>query len=385
MVYLISLRQMKILILNWRDIKNPSSGGAEILTHEIAKYLVKKNNEVILFANRFEESKAEEVLDGVKIIRKGHTIIRYIWQSVHFLAYQEYKNYFQGGIDFVIDEVHGFPFFTPLYVKEKKIALVCEVAGNLWFKLFGPFFGAIGWLVEKLYLRIIYRGIPFITISESAKRKLIKNGVNRKDIEVIPIGFSFPKQIIKTPKEKKPTLIFLGRVAKSKGVEDTIFVLEKLKDFYNLQLWIVGKGNKNYIKDLKKLIKQSNLEDRVVLYGYVSEQKKFELLSRAWILIHPSKTEGWGINVIEANSVGIPAVGYNVAGLKDSIQNNKTGLLTDINSCDDLAKKTALLLNDKEMYKRLSKKAIAWSRHFDWQKAGEKTWGIIKELYEEKK
>lgn len=376
---------MRILILNWRDIKNPFSGGAEILTHEIAKYLVEKGNDVILFTSRFEGSKSQEVLDGVKIIRKGYSIIRYISHSVHFLAFQEYKKHFQGEIDLVIDEVHGFPFFTPLYAKEKKIVLVCEVAGNLWFKVFGLFFGAVGWLVEKLYLRIIYRGIPFITISESAKKSLIENGVSKKNIEVIPVGFSFPKQIIKTSKEKKPTLIFLGRVAKSKGVEDTIFVLEKLKDFSKIQLWVVGKGNEDYVKNLKKLIKQSNLEDRVMLYGYVSEQKKFELLSRAWILIHPSKTEGWGINVIEANAVGIPAIGYNVPGLKDSIQNNKTGLLTDINSCDDLAKKTALLLNDREMYKRLSKKAIAWSRYFEWQNAGEKTWRIIKGLYEERK
>lgn len=375
---------MRILILNWRDIKNPSSGGAEILTHEIAKYLAQKGNDVVLFSSRFERSKSNEILDGVKIIRKGHTIVRYLTRSVHFLAFQEYKKYFKGNIDLIIDEVHGFPFFTPLYAKEKKIALVCEVAGNLWFKLFGPFLGLAGWLVEKLYLRIIYRNTQFITISESAKESLIRNGVNKKNIKVIPIGFSFPKQTIKASKEKEPTLIFLGRVAKSKGVEDAILVLEKLKHFSKIKLWVVGKGDSDYVESLKKLIKDFGLKDKVTLYGSVSDYKKFELLSRAWILIHPSKTEGWGINVIEANAVGTPAVGYNVPGLKDSIQNNKTGLLTDKNSIDSLVNKTALLLNDKEMYGRFSREVIVWSKRFEWQNAGEKTWSIIKELYGKK-
>ncbi|RJQ48316.1 MAG: glycosyltransferase family 1 protein [Gammaproteobacteria bacterium] len=373
---------MRILIFNWRDIKNPFSGGAEILTHEIAKYLVKRNNEVVLFTSRFEGSKAEEILDGVKIVRKGHTIVRYIPHSVHFLAFKEYRKHFKGRIDLIIDEVHGFPFFTPLYAKEKKVALVCEVAGGLWFKLFGPFLGSAGWLVEKFYLRIIYRNIPFITISKSAKESLIKNGVNKNNIEIIPVGFSLPKQIIKEPKIKKPTLIFLGRVAKSKGIEDVVYVLEKLKHILDIQLWIIGKGEKNYVKSLKKLINEFNLTDKVVFYDYVSEKQKFKLLSRAWVLVHPSKTEGWGINVIESNSVGTPAVGYNVPGLRDSIQNNKTGLLTNKNCCDDLAKATALLIEDKPMYNKLSKQAIIWSRQFEWQKAGEKIWNVIKEQYD---
>jgi len=191
-----------------------------------------------------------------------------------------------------------------------------------------------------------------------------------------------PKQIIKEPKIKKPTLIFLGRVAKSKGIEDVVYVLEKLKHILDIQLWIIGKGEKNYVKSLKKLINEFNLTDKVVFYDYVSEKQKFKLLSRAWVLVHPSKTEGWGINVIESNSVGTPAVGYNVPGLRDSIQNNKTGLLTNKNCCDDLAKATALLIEDKPMYNKLSKQAIIWSRQFEWQKAGEKIWNVIKEQYD---
>src|SRR3989344_2724176 len=115
---------MKVLILNWRDIKNPQSGGAEILTHEIAKRLVKKGNSVTLFCSKYPGAKEREVLDGVEIIRQGYPDARLLLSSVHYKAFKFYRSKMMGKVDLVVDEIHGVPFFTPLYVKEKKIALI---------------------------------------------------------------------------------------------------------------------------------------------------------------------------------------------------------------------------------------------------------------------
>lgn len=373
---------MRILIFNWRDIKNPSSGGAEILTHEIAKYLVKKKNKVTLFTSRFRGSSEIEDLDGVTIIREGNSIARYVFRSVHFLAYKRYKKYFEGKVDLVIDEVHGLPFFTPWYVKEKKVALVCEVAGNLWIKMFGLFFGTIGRIMEIFYLRFAYNAISFITISNSAEEELVKNGVNRKNITVIPVGANIPKILPKINREKYPTIIFLGRVSKSKGIEDVIAIMNKLSAKYEIKMLICGRQEPFYRKELYETIRKNNLDSKITFFDYVTEEEKFNLLGRSWILIHPSKTEGWGINVIEANSMGVPAVGYNVPGLQDSIQNGRTGLLAKENSINGLIEMIERLIVDTKLYNQLSKEAIQWSKNFTWEKTGEKTWKILKEIYE---
>ena len=63
-------------------------------------------------------------------------------------------------------------------------------------------------------------------------------------------------------------------------------------------------------------------------------KEKYDLLARAHILINPSIREGWGLVVIEAASVKTPTVGYNVPGLKDSIKDNETGLLSNANPKD---------------------------------------------------
>ncbi|MBU3966070.1 MAG: hypothetical protein KKG76_01655 [Euryarchaeota archaeon] len=77
---------MNILIYNWRDIKNPAAGGAEVVTHEIAKRLVLKGHKISLFTAAFPGCKKNEMIDGVDIIRSGG---RY---TVYLKAPQYYPN-----------------------------------------------------------------------------------------------------------------------------------------------------------------------------------------------------------------------------------------------------------------------------------------------------
>lgn len=370
---------MNILILSWRDIKNPKSGGAEVLTHEIAKRWTALGHKVTLLASSFPNSKKEEVVDGVKIVRKGHPDARFLFSSVHFMAFKYYKEN-AGKFDAVVDEVHGLPFFTPWYVKEKKIVLICEVAGGIWVKMFGPFFGLFGRLIERLYLRFIYKSIPYLTISNSTQEELLREGVERKNITVLPMGITLPKEIKKTEREKDPTLIFVGRLSKSKGIEDAIEALNPiLKTYMKTKLWIVGPGDKDYIKFLEKKAKKLNVFDRITFWGYVSQDKKFELMGRAHILLAPSLKEGWGLIVPEAGFMGTPAIGYNVPGLREVIRNNKTGYLTLRNNPSGLAKSIDKMLKKESEYKKLSRAAKKLSLSYNWDNTAEVALKVIKE------
>ncbi len=357
---------MNILILNWRDIKNPRSGGAEILTHEVAKRWIKLGHKVTLFSSTFPNSKKEEMIDGVKFVRGGHPDARFLLSSVHFLAYKFYRKN-PGKFDAVIDEVHGLPFFTPWYVKEKKVVLICEVAGDLWVKMFGPFFGLFGRLIEHLYLRFIYKNIPYLTISISTQDELLKEGIKNKYITVLPMGITVPKEIKKIEKEKDPTLIFVGRLSKSKGIEDAIEALSQvLKINTKIKFWIVGGGDEDYVRFLKKKAKNLNVLDRISFWGYVSEEKKFELMGRAHILLAPSLKEGWGLTVPEAGFMGTPAIGYNVPGLREVIKDNKTGYLTLRNNPSELAKSIDKSLKKESEYERLGRAAKNMSLSYNW-------------------
>lgn len=356
---------MKILILNWRDIKNPTSGGAEILTHEMAKRWIKWGHEVTQFSSLFKGAKEEEIIDGVKFVRKGKSDARFLFKSVHFMAYWYYNKYFKGKFDVIIDEVHGVPFFTPLYVKERKIVLICEVAGKIWDINFPYPFNVLGKNIEKSYFKF-YKNIDFLTISSSTKKDLQKFGVNPASITILPMGINVPKNVPKYEKEKNSTLIFIGRLTKAKGIEDAIVSCKiLLKNFPDIKLWVVGRGEKAYEEKIKKLICNLKLENHVVLWGFVSEAKKFELIQRSHVLISTSIKEGFGLTIPEAGIVGTPCVAYDVGGFRDVVKNNKNGILVDCNP-KALAEKVSELITKKDLYEKLQKEAIISAKRLNW-------------------
>lgn len=356
---------MKILVFNWSDIRNPDSGGAEVLTHEMAKRWVAAGNQVTQFCSEFPGAKSQERIDNVRIVRRGSPIVRDPHIPVHLAAYFWYQRYGKGKFDVVIDEIHGIPFFTPLYVKEKKVAFICEVANELWDVTFPFPFNRIGKEIERHYFRL-YKHVPVLTISPSTRDDLTQKGVAYDHITVLPMGLTVPTTLAKYAKENTPTLIFVGRLAKTKGVDVLVEVLDGVKTILpDVKLWIIGRGDEGYQRKLQQTIVRLHLEDSVQFFGYVSEQKKFELMARAHILLVPSIKEGWGLIVPESGFVGTPAVGYDVPGLRDVIVHMRNGFLVAPNPAA-MAEAVSRLLKDKKLYATVRKGAKQEAQQYSW-------------------
>jgi glycosyltransferase involved in cell wall biosynthesis len=365
----------RILILNWRDIKNPSSGGAEVLTHEIAKRWVLAGHHVTQFSSEFNGSKKEEFVDGITIIRNGNPDARYFFNSVHFRAFQYYKKH-QDQMDIVIDEIHGLPFFTPFYVSKKKIALICEIAGDIWDKNFPFPFNKIGKSIEDNYFRF-YKKTPFLTISMSTKKDLIRYGVESKNITVLPMGITVPERLPIVKKEKDITLVFVGRLTKAKGIEDAIEACYLLKSkFPKIKLWVIGRGEKEYEAKIRDKINKLGLTKQVDLLGFVSQEEKFKRIGRAHLLVSTSIKEGYGLTIPEAGIMGTPAVAYNVEGLRDIIRDNKTGVLTDKIPAA-IASRISEILGSEASYEKIQRGALEFAKKLSWDKTSEEALKIL--------
>lgn len=369
---------MNILIYNWRDIKNPLSGGAEILTHEMAKRWVNDHHRVTWFSSSFENAKKKEIIDGVNIVRSGKPDLRYLFNSVHFKAFLFYLKNKHKKFDVVIDEVHGIPFFTPLYVKEPIVVLICEVAKDIWDKMFRFPWNLIGKNSEYLILQL-YKRRNVLTISESTRKDLLDYGFKSNLIKIIPMGIN--RTISKNSiKEKDLTLIFVARVNKMKGIEDAIesvyFIKKTVK---TVKLWVVGKGETSYIKKLKDKINALGLRNNITFFGFVSDDKKFELMSRSHFIVTTSIREGFGLIIPEANSVETPVVSYNSPGLRD-IVNRNNGYIIKSNKPEDLAKVIIRVYKDKKLFNNLKKTAKQESLKYDWDNTAKKSMQIIKSI-----
>ena len=107
------------------------------------------------------------------------------------------------------------------------------------------------------------------------------------------------------------------------------------------------------------------VSDRVAQLGFISEEDKHAELAAAWLGLAPSIKEGWGLNVVEAASHGVPTVAYHGAGgLSESIEDGRTGLLVD--SLDAMTAAVSRLLSDHLLRDTLGAAARVHARQFTW-------------------
>jgi glycosyltransferase involved in cell wall biosynthesis len=372
---------MNILILNWRDPKHPNAGGAEIVTREHAKAWSEAGHSITWFSSFFQGAKEREIIDGIELIRKGDQVFGVQFHAFLWYLFGQHKKY-----DLVIDQFHGIPFFTPVYIRAKKLAFIHEVTKNIWKfnpwpKPFNIIPYIIGTIIEPWIFKLFYSQIPFLTVSQSTKEELIKWGIKRENISVIYNGTSnyIPRR--KVEKNLQKTIIFLGALAHDKGIEDALRVFAGIAAKKpEWEFWVAGKGDPEYMRKLKKQAADLQIK-KITFFGYVSEAKKFELLKKAHVLINPSVREGWGLVNIEANTVGTPVIGYDVPGCRDSIKNGNTGTLVKVGDYNALVDVCIKLLMNKKNYQRMSVNAMTWSKRFSWPDATDKSLTLISKNY----
>ena len=168
----------RILILNWRDPKSPLEGGAERFTKKYAEYWAEQGNKVYWLTNSFKGSKNKETINKVEYIRVSPSLngrlISYIFKYPIFLIksiIEAKKIIKKQNIDIIIDEIHGLPFFSPLFSKKRNILLTCEVAGPIWDKMFPFPINVFGKLSEKLIYRL-YENTEIWAISNNTKKNI---------------------------------------------------------------------------------------------------------------------------------------------------------------------------------------------------------------------
>lgn len=351
---------MKLLWFTWKDLSHPQAGGAELVNEEITKRLSRDGHEVILVVAGFPGAGVEEIRSGYRIIRLGNTY------TVYWHAYRYYKKHLQGWADLVIDEMNTIPFFCKYYVRERNILLSFQLCREIWFyQMFFPL-NLIGFLLEPLYLWLL-RDRKVITESESTRQDMLRFGFDKKNISIMSIGISVMpvENLDEVEKFQQPTLLSVGNVRAMKRTLDQIRAFELAKkEIPTLQLIIAGNTNGSYGEKILQAIKSSQYSKDIKCLGVVDDFKKTELMQKSHLILVTSVKEGWGLIVTESNSQGTPAAVYNIDGLRDSVFNGKTGVLTAKNNPASLAREVIILLKNNVRYSALRSAAWKSSRHF---------------------
>lgn len=350
-----------LLAVNFRDPHHPDAGGAELHLEEILLEAVRRGWRVTWLAAGFPGAAAETEHRGIHLVRRG------TWWNFNLIVPGVLKREFSDPApDRVIEDINKVPCFTPLFTRAPVSVIVPHLFGATAVRETSLPVALYVMALEALIPRI-YRGSRFLAISESTRDDLVKRGIRPEHVAVVHCGIDHDtyRTDPATPKSAAPTIVFVGRLRRYKGLDWVIRSLPRVRARVpEARLVVIGDGP--YAGDLRLAAARLGVAPAVAFLGFLAREEKARRLREAWVLVQPSPKEGWGLTVIEASASGTAVVAANSPGLRDSVRDGVTGVLVRYGDDEALASALAGVLTDDARRAALAAEGLRWAATFTW-------------------
>lgn len=357
---------MNLVAVNWRDKRDPDAGGAEVHLHEILRRMVERGHRVTWFSCKFEGADGFDSYDGIDVVRRG------TWYNANFVLPRAVKAFLaKEKVDLVLEDINKIPFYLPLYLDVPVMPVIPHLFGKTVFRETNPLFALYVYAWEQFIPRV-YKNCNFSVISPSTRDDLVKRGIPSDQIEVVLCGLDHDRyrRIEEVSRYDAPTIVHFGRVRKYKAIDVIIKAFGRIRErLPEARLIVIGDGPE--LGNLKSLAGSLGLAEAVDFTGRVETEEMVNILNRCHLFMNASPKEGWGLTVLEANACGVPVVGSNRPGLRDSILEDKTGFLAEYGDVEGFARKGLELLTNEELWRRMSAASLEWARSMTWKRTAD--------------
>ncbi len=242
---------------------------------------------------------------------------------------------------------------------------------------------SIGYLNKKLL------NPHFIAVARMEIPILKKYGIAEDHIHFIPHGVNTeifkPVDAIELKKKlgllDADVLLYVGRIAKGKGVDKLIKILYQVRrKNKRVKLVIIG-GDAGYLSYVKILIEKYNLSDDVIFTGYIAKYDLAAYYSIADLVVYPSRQEIFGLVICEAMACGKPVIGSDIMGPSEIIVDGKTGFTSNFEDISALSEKIITLLDNKNILLKLGQNGLERAKKlFSWQKTAQLHFNLYKSV-----
>lgn len=357
---------MNIAILNWRDQAHPEAGGAELILHQLSQRWAGDGHDITIFSSRIPGKGDEAFEDGIRVVRVG--LLR---QGSHHL-------FAPGRVaaerpEVVLESINTIPYMLPWRGRSYPpyLSFVHQMAVDVWHAHLPRRLANIAAAAERSLYRP-YRERAFAVYSESTAGDLRSVGI--RNVQVVPQGGFGPRPVVE--KASTPTFAWVGRLASNKRPDHAVEAFRLIRaEIPNARLWVIGDG------EMRKQLSLA-LPAGAELHGKVPHERTMQLMGESHLLLVTSVREGWGLVVTEANSVGTPAVAYDVPGLRDSVRAGITGRLTAPDP-RSLARTALAFLRDTGQYEETRRQAVEWGSGHSWKTMAEAIMNLLQRSVEE--
>ncbi|MFJ7755467.1 glycosyltransferase [Peribacillus muralis] len=197
-----------------------------------------------------------------------------------------------------------------------------------------------------------------LLLTESQKAHFEQRFGNKDNIRVIP---HYMKNFADTGwfssfKRKENLAVIISRFSSLKRIDHAIKAFKKVSDRVpeaKLEIWGLGDEEPN----LKKLVKELDLQNHVFLKGYTNDPDK--LYQKALFSVLTSKSEGFSLGILESMSNGAPMISYDINyGPRDLIIDGKTGFIIENDNIEQLAEKMIWMFENKNSATKMGEAAV---------------------------
>lgn len=361
-------------------------GGAEKRYHDLAKSLKNIDHEVHIIGMTWWNGHSDYILDGIHYHgvckfsslynKDGRRSIRTVLNYSFGLLFHFLHN------DYDIVDSNEFPyipnFIVKLYCLLKKRPMIVtwhEVWDDHWHDYLGYLMGNVGRFIERKTAKL---SNMIVAVSEKTRDDLVeKLGIDPEKIRVVePIIASDCSDI--APASREFDVLFCGRLIKQKNVDLLIRALP-MTDI-DMNCGIIGEGPEK--KRLMSMVDEYGLNEHVTFLGSLKNHTDvLSYMKSSRLFVFPSKREGYGIAVLEANACGLPVIvvdNKNNAS-KHLIKNGFNGYVCSENHIA-IAEKIEIILRDKELRTKMARNSINMSHTLIRTDATQKLNEIYKEL-----
>ena len=232
--------------------------------------------------------------------------------------------------------------------------LVSLVGGDLYdpSKWYSPHRNPV---LRRVVDRVIAKADRLTAISEDIAERATKYFKVKSPIDVIPLGIKRPDFQPSTREElglhdQNIYIICVGRLVRRKDHPTLLRALALLKRG-DVHLLLVGDGPEHI--HLAALAQKLSIASQVHFLGFVSEEKKYQLLATSDVFAMPSLHEGFGLVYLEAMHCGLPVIASRQGGQEEFLEDGKTGFLVTAGDCKALQRALEKLIADPGLRKSL--------------------------------
>jgi glycosyltransferase involved in cell wall biosynthesis len=193
--------------------------------------------------------------------------------------------------------------------------------------------------LKKSFARLLARrGAALLAISHFAEEYYAQLGFDPR--RIYPFGYfreaAAPgSEWVASARPAKAEIIFVGQLIRRKGIDVLIGAVEPLlRERADITVTLVGAGELE--EELKRLVASKRLDSRIEFDGPVSPDNIQSRITKAEVLVLPSRWDGWGLVVNEALSAGVPVVVSDRCGAADLINPGENGFVFRSEDRDDL-------------------------------------------------